>query len=90
MTIARVRNSLLSLPLVLTVGCAHNPSLNILGSYFPGWIFCIFVASLFTVAVRFLLRRLQLEYQFAPLIIIYPSLAVFVCLALWLLLFGVR
>jgi hypothetical protein len=90
MTVSRLRNSLATLSLMLVVGCAHNPSLNVLGSYFPGWVFCIFVASLLTVALRFLLRRLQLEYQLAPLIVVYPSFAVLLCLTLWLILFGVR
>jgi len=78
------------LPLLFLAGCAHNPSVNVLGSYFPGWVFCVFVASLLTVLVRFLLRRLNWEHQLAPLIVIYPSIAVLLCLTLWLIFFGAR
>lgn len=90
MTIPTFRHAVASSSLIFLVGCAHNPSLNVLGSYFPGWVFCIFAASLLTLGVRFLLRRLQVEYQFAPLIVVYPSMAVLLCLSLWLILFGVR
>jgi hypothetical protein len=75
--------------LVLT-GCAHNPSLNVLGSYFPGWVFCVFLASLLTVLVRFLLRHFGGEHQLAPLVVIYPSMAIVFCLTLWLIFFGAR
>jgi hypothetical protein len=71
-------------------GCAFNPSLNLMGSYFPGWLFCILVASFLTLLVRFLLLRYHWEHQLAPLVVTYPAMAVLFCLSLWLILFGVR
>jgi hypothetical protein len=76
--------------LIALTGCARNPSFSILGSYFPSWVFCIVVASFLTLLLRWVLQRLDWEYQLAPLVVIYPSLALLVCLSLWLLLFGVR
>jgi hypothetical protein len=90
MTKFHLRRLLGMVSLMPMAGCAGNPSLNLLGSYFPGWVLCIFVASLLTVALRFVLRRFQAEHQLAPLIVVYPSLAVLLCLTLWLILFGVR
>jgi hypothetical protein len=71
-------------------GCARNPSFSILGSYFPSWAFCIVVASFVLLLVRWLLKRFDLEHQLAPLVVVYPSLALLFCLSLWLVLFGVR
>jgi hypothetical protein len=71
-------------------GCARNPSFSILGSYFPSWAFCIVVASFLTLLLRWVLRRFDWEYQLAPLVVIYPSLALLLCLSVWLVLFGVR
>ncbi|WP_263383992.1 YtcA family lipoprotein [Granulicella arctica] len=71
-------------------GCAQNPSFSILGSYFPSWAFCIVVASFLTLLLRWILRRLDWEHQLAPLVVVYPSLALLLCLSLWLVLFGVR
>jgi hypothetical protein len=79
-----------ALPLLFLAGCAHNPSVNVLGSYFPGWVLCVFVASLLTVLLRFLLRRFGWEHQLAPLVVIYPAIAVLLCLTLWLIFFGAR
>jgi hypothetical protein len=79
---------LLTLPVI--AGCARNPSMDILGSYFPAWAFCIAVASFLTLLLRQILRRFDWEYQLAPLVLIYPCLALFLCLSLWLVLFGVR
>lgn len=71
-------------------GCARNPSFSILGSYFPSWAFCIVVASVLTLSLRWVLRRLNWEYQLAPLVLIYPCVALILCLSLWLVLYGVR
>ncbi len=51
---------------------------------------CMAIGVLATVIVRVVLKRLNLEYQLAPLVVIYPSLAAFFCFTLWLLFFGGR
>ena len=88
----RLPLSLLSLAVVAPAltGCARNPSFSILGSYFPSWAFCIVVASFLTLLLRWVLRRFDWEYQLAPLVVVYPSFALLLCLSAWLVLFGVR
>ena len=38
--------------------------------------------------VRFLLRRMNLEYQISPLILTYPCLAALFCFSFWLFFYG--
>ena len=61
-------------PLLLS-GCAHSPSFNVLGSYFPGWIACIVFSVILTSIIRFLLNRLRWERSLPALPLFYFSLA---------------
>src|SRR6266853_1100277 len=36
-------------------GCAHSPTVDVLGSYFPSWMLCIVVGLVSTLIVRLLL-----------------------------------
>lgn len=67
--------------LVLT-SCSRAPSFDIMGSFFPAWLLCIFVGLLLTVAARWLFLRLHIVI--APPILTFPSLALLFTLALWL------
>jgi hypothetical protein len=51
---------------------------------------CMAIGILATVIVRFALKRRDVEYQLAPLVLVYPCLAVFFCFTLWLVFFGGR
>ncbi len=33
-------------------GCSRSPSVNVLGAYFPDWLFCIAAGVLFTIALE--------------------------------------
>jgi len=68
----------------------HDPSFDLLGSYFPSWMACMAVGIGAAVIVRFVLQRWKLEHELAPGVLIYPSLAVFFCFAFWLMFFGGR
>jgi len=63
------------------------PSLNILGSLFPIWMFCLLAGILLTLAVRFLLVRAGLDTEVGPRPIIYPSLVALFACAIWLVWF---
>ena len=68
----------------LTVsGCERAPSVDVLGSYFPGWLVCLVVALLLTVLVRWMLQRLHVEV-IAP-VVVYPSLLGVFTFAQWLI-----
>ena len=68
-------------------GCAHSPSFNVLGSYFPGWIACMVAGILVTALVRFVLTRLQWEQQVPALPLFYLAIALLIACLIWLIAF---
>jgi len=69
-------------------GCSRAPSVEVIGSFFPAWMFCIIAALIITGLIRLELVRRGLEKQLGPLIVLYPSIAVAVTCSLWLILFA--
>ena len=44
-------------PILLALsGCSHSPTLNLLGSYFPAWMFCAVLGVVAAVIIRQILR----------------------------------
>lgn len=76
--------SLLFFLLVLT-SCSRAPSFDVLGSFFPAWLFCLLLGLLLTVATRQLILRTRVVLALP--ILTYPSLTAFFTFALWLLFF---
>jgi hypothetical protein len=83
---ARIRLGLVCLGLVClgVAGCERAPSIEIVGSYFPGWLVCLVVSLLLTALARWILVRLEIELV-AP-IVVYPSLLAVFTFAQWLML----
>jgi hypothetical protein len=77
------RRSVLALAVLLT-GCTRAPSVDIIGSFFPGWMICLTIAVILTFAVRYLLVRLRLESEVGPLALFYPGLLTLLTSLLWL------
>jgi YtcA family len=69
------------------VGCQRAPSVDILGSFFPIWIFCIALGAILAVAARQLFIRIDLDAELGPGILIYPSLAALFAFTIWLIFF---
>jgi hypothetical protein len=67
------------------VGCSRAPSVDILGSFFPGWLVCLVSAIVLTALTHLVLSRLRVKLSFPALV--YPSLAALYTLALWLIFF---
>jgi hypothetical protein len=63
------------------------PSLDILGSFFPIWMFCLIAGILLTLALRFLLVRAGLDTEIGPRPIVYPSLVALMACVIWLVWF---
>ena len=40
------------LPILVLTGCQRAPAFNVLGSYFPAWLFCLAVGMILTVGAR--------------------------------------
>lgn len=71
-------------PFILT-GCSRAPSFDVLGSFFPAWLFCLLLGLLLTVATRQLVLRARVVV--AVPILTYPSLTALFTFALWLAFF---
>lgn len=63
---------------------ACDPLVDVAGAFFPGWMLCILVGIALTALARTLLARSRLEPSLGPLLVVYPSLAATISLALWL------
>lgn len=74
-------------PALVLTGCERAPSIDVLGSFFPAWIFCILAAIALTVASRLLLIRARLDGELGPGAVIYPCMAAFFAFSLWLIFF---
>jgi hypothetical protein len=72
---------------LLAAGCAHSPSVSVLGAYFPDWLFCIVAGVVLTVAVYQVLARLPGSGRFGPSAVVYPSLVTLLALITWLIFF---
>lgn len=79
--------------LLLTVclplcSCVQAPEFNILGSYFPAWMVCLFAGILLTVLLRLFVNRFHLEDYLRPTVLTYPSTAALFTFTLWLAFFN--
>ena len=79
--------AILCVPLLLLTGCQQAPAFNVLGSYFPAWLFCLCLGMILTVVARAILRKRSLSTAPDPPLLMYSCLtALFTC-ALWLIFF---
>lgn len=76
----------LVLVFLLLTGCTRAPSFDIMGSFFPAWLVCLFVAIILTAFTGWLLRRLNVPIAVPALM--YASLIAFFTFALWLVFFS--
>ncbi|HEX4445956.1 MAG TPA: YtcA family lipoprotein [Polyangiaceae bacterium] len=70
--------------LAFALAPACDPLVDVAGAFFPGWMLCILVGIGATVLMRYVFWRTRLEASLGPLLIVYPSLATTIALALWL------
>jgi len=73
--------------MLLLSACQRAPAFNILGSYFPAWLFCLFVGILLTVPARVILRKYKLGQVLNPPLLMYPCLIALFTFILWLIFF---
>lgn len=69
-------------------GCRRSPTFNILGSFFPSWLICLFVGITLSVIANRILARFALDKEILWPIVVYPCLALFFASVLWLILFS--
>jgi lipopolysaccharide export LptBFGC system permease protein LptF len=69
-------------------GCSYSPSFNLLGSYFPAWIFCFAIATALTTVIHTLFTKTRIVNELWPLPVVYPCLIVFLSCTLWIIFFN--
>jgi hypothetical protein len=72
-------------PMILATGC--DPVINIYGSFFPAWVFCLFVGVVLAGMLRIVFAATGLEEGFAPVLLVYPALVLLIACVTWLVLF---
>jgi hypothetical protein len=66
-------------------GCSAAPSQNILGSYFPSWMLCVFAGLGATVVFRQILVATGLDKSLPAPLVVYSALTVAFAFGSWLL-----
>jgi hypothetical protein len=73
---------------LLVQGCSRNPNVEIIGSYFPGWMVSLSIGIGLTGVAHMSLHRLGLIHFVGHPALIYPAMVtMFTCL-LWLAFFS--
>jgi hypothetical protein len=80
--------AMFSLPLVAAMGCSRNPNVEIVGSYFPGWMLALASGVLLSLAAHTLLRRKGMDHTLGHPAIIYPGMVVLFTCLFWLCFFA--
>lgn len=82
----------LTLPVALLsaalAGCRRSPTFNILGSFFPSWLICLFAGIVFAAVSNRLFVRFSLDKEILWPVVLYPCIALFSACALWLIFFS--
>jgi len=78
---------LLSPAILFLGGCAHSPTVDVLGSYFPAWMMCIIVGLATTLIARLLLIGYGIYAHLRLKPLVFPCMAIFFTLAVWLAFF---
>jgi len=86
--VERLLISLAFMPFVSLLGCRRAPTFNVLGSFFPSWLICLFAGILLAVVGSRLFVRFALEQEILWPVVVYPCLAIFFACVLWLILFS--
>jgi len=68
-------------------GCAHSPTVDVLGSYFPAWMLCIIVGLVSTLIVRLLLIGFGIYAHLRLKPVVFSGTTIFFTLAVWLVFF---
>ncbi len=74
----------------LLAGCrldAHSPTVDVIGSYFPGWMICIIVGLVLTVVTRQILIGFRIDEYLRPALLVYLCMMIIYTLLVWLVFF---
>jgi hypothetical protein len=78
---------LLSVLLVIFFGCSRNPTIEISGAFFPGWMISITIGITLTIIARILFLKKGIDEHLQPPLLTYGALALGATLLSWILLY---
>jgi hypothetical protein len=73
--------------LILVAGCQGSPSINVLGSFFPGWMLCIGLGAAGALVLHRLFVKVGIEPYLKPRPLVYFCLWLLITLVSWLVFF---
>ena len=73
--------------LIFLTGCRGAPSINLLGSFFPGWMLCMILGVIGALLLRRIFIKINIDAHLPLSAFIYFCLWVFITLLSWLLFF---
>jgi hypothetical protein len=84
------RSLILSAVLVAAqlAGCRLAPTFNILGSFFPSWLICLFAGIIVAVIANRLFARFALDKEILWPLVVYPCIALLFACTIWLIFFS--
>jgi hypothetical protein len=89
--VKRFQRSLI-LPAMLVVaqlaGCRLAPTFNILGSFFPSWLICLFAGIIVAVIASRVFARFALDKEILWPVVVYPCIALLSACTIWLIFFN--
>jgi hypothetical protein len=77
-----------ALMMIGIAGCRRAPTFNILGSFFPAWLVCLFTGIILSAIAYRVFARFGLEKEILWPIVIYSCLALLFASILWLIFFS--
>jgi YtcA family len=73
--------------LMFVTGCRAAPSINVLGSFFPGWMFCMAIGVVGSLLLRLVFIKINIDAHLPMRTPVYICLWVLITLLSWLLFF---
>jgi YtcA family len=73
---------------IAIAGCRRAPTFNILGSFFPSWLVCLFVGICLSAIAYRIFARFALDKEILWPIVVYPCLALLFASIFWLIFFS--
>ena len=79
--------TVVGMSLILLTGCRGAPSINVLGSFFPGWMFCMAIGVVGSLLLRLVFVKTNIDAHLPMRTPVYICLWVLITLLSWLLFF---
>ena len=79
--------AMIGMNLIFLTGCQGAPSINLLGSFFPGWMLCMILGVIGALLLRRVFIKTNIDAHLPLPAFVYLCLWIFITLLSWLLFF---